>query len=238
MSLDLVNNLFNNLKENNFVQNFIKELSNYLEKNLINSSKFSDNNKNWNNLLDDNLQIGNKKIISKYKNEMLLERANILQKYASETENKGEMYYVYDANAVEDNAYNLCICNSSKSHNVITKKIDDLPENTHLGSVLRKKDEEFVLDKEDTEFIENEINNMLKEKIEEQDQYLDSKRIDGHIYEADEKHEGRIWLYDLSDKGDSGIEGIEEIEFPKDLYEAAKKGNKFIYKNGEYQKYD
>ena len=34
MNLDLVNELFNNLKENKFVKNFIKELSNYLENNL------------------------------------------------------------------------------------------------------------------------------------------------------------------------------------------------------------
>lgn len=32
MNLDLFNNLLNNTKENNIVQNFIKELSNYLEK--------------------------------------------------------------------------------------------------------------------------------------------------------------------------------------------------------------
>ena len=32
MNLDLFNNLLNNAKENNFVQNFIKELSNFLEK--------------------------------------------------------------------------------------------------------------------------------------------------------------------------------------------------------------
>lgn len=32
MNLDLFNNILNNVKENNFVQNFIKELTNYLEK--------------------------------------------------------------------------------------------------------------------------------------------------------------------------------------------------------------
>lgn len=32
MNLDLFNPILNNVKENNFVQNFIKELTNYLEK--------------------------------------------------------------------------------------------------------------------------------------------------------------------------------------------------------------
>ncbi len=238
MNLDLVNNLWNDLKENQFVQNFIKELSNHLEKNLTHNTEISGVDNIWNNLLADNLEIGDKKIISKYKDEMLMERANILQNHALKTKNKGEMYYIYDIDTDEKNTYNLCICEPNKSHEVITKKIEDLPESTSLGSVLRKQGEDFILGKEDTEVIENQINNMIKEKIREQDQYLDSKRIEEHIYEVDEKYSGRIWLYDLSNKVGEGIEGIEEIEFPKNLYETAKKGDKFIYRNGEYQKYE
>ena len=238
MNLDLENDLFNNLKEKQFMQNFIKELSNYLEKNLTHNTEISGVDNTWNNLLADNLEIGNQKIISKYKDEMLLERTNILQNYALKTKDKGEMYYIYDIDNDGKNTYNLCICEPSKSHKVITKKIEDLPEDARLGSVLRKKGEEFVLEKEDTMVIENQINSMIKEKIKKQDQYLDSKRIEGHIYEADEKYSGRIWLYDLNNKVDGGIEGIEEIEFPKNLYETAKKGDKFIYQNGEYKKYE
>ncbi len=238
MNLDLVNNLWNDLKENQFVQNFIKELSNYLEKNLTHNTEISGVDNTWNNLLADNLEINNKKIISKYKDEMLLERANILQNYALKTKDKGEMYYIYDIDTNEKNTYNLCICEPNKSHEVITKKIEDLPEGTSLGSILRKKGEDFILEKEDTRVVENQINNMIKEKIKEQDQYLDSKRIDGHIYKAGEKYSGRICLYDLNNKVGGGIEEIEEIEFPKNLYETAEKGDKFIYLNGEYQKYE
>ena len=238
MNLDLVNDVFNNLKENKFVQNYIKELSNYLEKNLINNKGIAKENNNWNNLLEDDLEIDNKKIISKYKNEMLMERTNILQNYALKTKDRGEMYYIYDVNTKEKNTYNLCICNPSKSHEVITKKIEDLPGCASLGSVLRKKGQDFILEKEDTEVIEDQINNMIKEKIKEQDQYLDRKRIEGHIYEVDEKYSGRIWLYDLNNKVSGSGEGIEEIEFPIELYETAKKGDKFIYQNGEYQKYE
>ena len=236
MNLDLVNDLFNNLKENKFVQNFIKELSNYLEK--LNNTENSVADITSNNLLTENLEIGNKKIISKYKDEMLIERANILQNYALKTKDKGEMYYIYDTNTDRKNEYNLCICDPSKSNKVITKKIEDLPEGSGLGSVLRKKGEDFILEKEDTQVIGNQINNMINEKIKEQEQYLNSKRIEGHIYEADEKYSGRIWLYDLNNKEGEGAKGIEEIEFPKNLYETVKKGDKFIYQNGEYQKYE
>ena len=47
MNLDLFNNLVNSVKENNIVQTFIKELSNYLEK---------ENNKEHNMKKDDNLK--------------------------------------------------------------------------------------------------------------------------------------------------------------------------------------
>ncbi len=236
MNLDLANDLFNNLKENKFVQNFINELSNYLEKKLITNSDISEKDNIWNNLLADNLEIGNQKIISKYKDEMLLERANILQNYASKTKDKGEMYYIYDRCTNKENTYNICICETGKSHKVITSEINELPKGANLGSVLRKQGEKFILEKEDTEFIKNQINNMIKEKIKEQNQYLNSKRREGHIYEVEEKYSGRIWLYDLNNK-EGRIEGIEEIEFPEDLYNTAKKGDKFIYQNGKYQKY-
>ena len=238
MSLDIVNDLFNNLKENKFVQNFIKELSNYLEKKGTNNQEISEANDNWCNLLEDNLEINNKKLTSKYKNEMLIERANILQNYAQNTKDEGEMYYIYNMNDKDKDTYNLCICDTSKSHEVITKKLEELPSDSKLGSVLRKQDENFILDKNATQTIQKQINNMIQEKIREQDQYLDSKRIEGHVYEVDEKNSGRIWLYDLNNKIGEKLDEIEEIEFPQSLYETAKKGDLFIYQKGEYQKYE
>lgn len=230
MNIDLANDLWNNLKEKNFVKNFIKELSNYL--------KNSESDNAWNNLLTDDLEIGDKKIISKYRNEMLIERANILQNYASKTKNKGEMYYIYNVNSDEKDKYNLCICEPNKSNQVITKLKEELPKGATLGGVLRKNDGDFKLDFEGTKSVGLEINKMINEKIKEQDKYLDSKRVEGHIYEVDEKSSGRVWLYDLNNELGKGAEGIEEIDFPKNLYEVAKKGDKFIYKNGEYQKYE
>lgn len=45
MNLDLFNNLLSNKKENNLIQNFIKELSNYLEKANNQLSNRNDNNR-------------------------------------------------------------------------------------------------------------------------------------------------------------------------------------------------
>lgn len=237
MNLDLVNGLVSNLKENIFMHNFIKELSNYLEKNKVNNQEALESDNRWNNLLSDDLELYNKKIIKKFRDKMLIERTNILQNYAEKTKDSGEMYYIYDMSQNEKNSYKLCICDLNKSHEVIIKKTEELPENANLGSVLRKQGEEFILDKEGTQIVQEQINNMIQEKIKEQDEYLDSKRIDGHIYEVSAKDSGRIWLYDISNRPNGSIEEIEEIKFRENLYETTKKGDLFIYKNGEYQKY-
>lgn len=236
MNLDLVNDLFNNLKENKIVQNFMKELSNYLENNTTNNSKMLDNDYKWNNLISDDLTLYDKKIITKFKDEMLVERNNILQDYAKNTKAVGEMYYIYNTSSNQRNSYNLCICESEKSHEVITKSIEELPKGANLGSVLRKQNDKFILDLEATKIVGEKINMMIDEKIEEQNKYLAGKRIDGHIYEAGEKYSGRIWLYDLNNVAGGGIEGFEEIEFPKDLYETAKEGDLFVYANKSYKK--
>ena len=232
MNLDLVNNVFNNLKDNKFVQNFINELSNYLENNNSNNIEYK-----WNNLISEDLILYDNKIISKFKNEMLILRNNILQKYADDTKELGDMYYIYNTSENEKNAYNICIYNQNTNNKIITKEIEKLPEGATLGSVLRKLNEKFILDTEAAKKVAQEINIMIKEKIEEQNKYLDSKRIDGHIYEVGEKYSERIWLYDLEKDTKGGIEEIEEIKFPKNLYENAKTGDLFIYKNGEYKKW-
>lgn len=226
LKLDLINSLFNNVKENKFLKNFINELSNNLE----------NVDYKFNNLLSDDLTLYNNKIILKFKDEMLIERTNILQKYAEDTKEMGEILYIYN-NASEENSYNLCSGDIAKSHEVITKKIEDLPTNITLGSVLRKHNDKFILDMDATKFVGKEINNMIKGKIEEQHEYLNSKRIDGHVYEVGEKYDGRIWLYDRNNITNGGIEGFEEIQFPKELYQNAKARELFIYQSGKYQKY-
>ena len=236
MNLDLINNLFNNLKENEFVQNFMKELSEHLENNIGNNSNTASSVGEWNNLLSNDLTIDNQKVISKYRDEMLTERNNILQKYDENIKETGEMYYIYNISENKKNSYNLSNCTVEKSNEVITKQIEELPEGVRLGSVLREQNGSFILDVEATKIVGEEINQMIQEKLKQQDEYLDSKRIEGHVYEVGEKYSGRIWLYDLNNNPNSGVEGIEEIEFPKDLYQTAKEGDLFIYKNGEYQK--
>ena len=231
MNLDFVNNLFNNLKESKLANDFINELSEHLENNK--ERKIMTSNE-WKNLLEDNLIINNNKIISKYKDKMLKERSSILQNYAENTREAGEMYYIYSVSENEKNSYN--ISKTDKSHKVITMLAEDLPDGAQLGSVLRKQGDKFILDANATRIVGKKINEMIGDMIKEQNQFLKDKRIDGHTYEVGEKDNNRVWLYDLNNIDGGGIEAFEEIEFNKDLYEMAKKGDKFLYKDGRYQK--
>lgn len=227
MNLDLVNDLFNNLKENKFVQNFMNELSNYLEKNLSNNN-FSSNS--WIDLSNDDLTIFDTKITTKFRDEMLVERNNILQNYAKNINDADDIFYIYSINSNNKNSYNLYNC---RTNDIVTKSIDDLPNGSELGSILSYKFGSFILDNEATEMLGNEIISMIKDKIIEQNDFLANNRIEGHIYEVGEKSSGRVCLYDLNSVN-GGSDGIEEVEFPATLYDRVDENDRVVFRDGEY----
>ena len=77
LNLDIFENLIDKVKENEFIQNFTKELGKNMENSMQKSmlEKFVSDNK----------------IISEYKDKMLINRNMILQEL-----NNNEMYYIYD----------------------------------------------------------------------------------------------------------------------------------------------
>lgn len=213
MDLDLINSIIGRKKENNEIQDFTKELQNYLEENLEKDNRLT----------------------TKYRDKFNLERNTILINYANETEDKGQMYYIYDKSSRDQDSYNLSICEEKKSHTVITLSKMELPQGAKIGSVLRKENETFKLDEEATKEVSEKINKLERNIAQEQNEYLQSKRIEGHIYEISEKSDDRVWLFDNTDEWVQ--EALEEIEFPQELLITAQEGDLFIYQKGEYQKY-
>lgn len=224
MNLDLVNNIFNDVRNNKFVQNFINELQNHIEKDTLNNT---------------NKKIEGESIMitAKYRDKMNTEKAHILNNYAQLTSDKGQMFYIYDKNSKMEEGYNLCICEEGKSHDIIELSKVDLPDGATIGSVLRKADNRFVIDEEATQDISQEIYKMKVKLLNEQAEFLDSKRIEGHIYEMSDNDGETAWLFDITNGDNDAIEGIEEIDFPKELLIDGKEGALFIYQNGEYKKY-
>ena len=76
---------------------------------------------------------------------------------------------------------------------------------------------------------------MVNKLLKEQEKYLQSNRLEGHIYEVGEIESDRVWLYDLTKNSVNGIEAFEEINFPLELINKVTEGTKVIYKNGNYK---
>lgn len=208
MNLDIFENLIDKVKENEFIQNFTKEL----EKNMENSMQKSMLEK----FVSDN------KIISEYKDKMLINRNMILQEL-----NNNEMYYIYDKKGSD---YLATICEKGKSHEIIRIPERDVKSNVKIDSVLRKTNDKFELDEETTRLIKNKMEEMFKKILEEQNKMMESRRIDEHIYEYVEGSKNSVWLID---NNLNNGEVFEEIQ--QEVFKDAQEGDLFEYINGEYK---
>lgn len=224
MDLNLFNKLENNNKNDNLVDEFLNELNNFIEKN------FSKNDFSNSNISILEQVQKEQKITAMFRDKMYIERNNILNNYASKTSDKGEMYYIYSV----DEKYNLFKCEEGESHNIIEVDKEEIPSEAKIDSALRIKDEKYVIDEEATKCILEEISEMIDKLLKEQDEYLDSNRIEGHIYEVGEIEKDRVWLYDTSLDDTNGVDAIEEINFPQDLLDKVTEGEMVKYENGEY----
>jgi len=208
LNLDIFENLIDKVKENEFIQNFTKEL----EKNIENSMQKSMLEK----FVSDN------KIISEYKDKMLINRNMILQEL-----NNNEMYYIYDKKGSD---YLATICEKGKSHEIIRIPERDVKSNVKIDSVLRKTNDKFELDEETTRLIKNKMEEMFKKILEEQNKMMESRRIDGHIYEYVEGSKNSVWLID---NNLNNGEVFEEIQ--QEVFKDAQERDLFEYINGEYK---
>ena len=223
MDLNVFNNIKNNLNgnERKEVLNFLKELENYIEKDELKVDR---------NMLEE-IQEENK-LISKFRDEMLLERIEILNNYAKETAEKGNMYFIYDKNSMDDNKYNMCLCNENDIYKVIEVDRNSLPEGTMVNSAIRENNGQYVLDKESTEVLSIKINEMINSLLEKQEEYLQGYRIEGHVYKVDEKETDRAWLVDITNNSN---EAIEEVNIPEEILSSISEGDKLKFEDGKYQ---
>ena len=73
----------------------------------------------------------------------------------------------------------------------------------------------------------------FQELFEEQNQKMQERRVEGHLYEFVEKAGNSIFLID---KNENTGKVFEEVEFKPEIFENAKEGDTFQYLNGQYQK--
>lgn len=233
MNLDLLNNIFNDLKGNKFIQDFISELSNYLE-----------NNSNLKNeqipIIEDILSKNN--LTTGNRNSIIFNENEIVSKYANKNFKNESMYFVKDSKKAywlnnkehyNNEVYTLLKVKNNKIEEIeINKK--DMPKDTKVNDVFRIENGSYVIDNISTKEIQEEIINMAREIIDKQNINLSKYRKEGHIYMVTEEIGNNRFLWDLTDT--PKIE-FEEVDIPKELLDKATQGMVLKYTNGKYEYY-
>lgn len=229
MNLDVVNDVFNNLKENNFVQNFIKDLSKYLE------SKLNYENQEIPIIEDilskNNLTTGNKNSIRGSLN-------NIILSYAK----NDVIYFIKDNKKTywsnNKKCYNNDIYVILKAENENIEELEvnkkDMPKDVKVNDVLRFENNNYVIDNISTKELKEEIINNAKKILEKQNINLEDYRKDGHLYLVTEELGNNRFLKDLTDKSKTEF---EETSISKDLLSKAVEGTVLKFINGKYEYY-
>lgn len=162
-------------------------------------------------------------------NELNKARTEILKEYANATEERGSLYFVYNKVKGEDN-YRVWEFNGN---NITKKEVNknELPKDVTVNSAMRVNNNEFVLNVEATKSISEKIRNRANIIIENQNKKIEDYKKEGHIYLVTEDINGRVFLWDSTEKPKYEI---EDVNFPEQLKDKAKEGNSFLFKNGTY----
>lgn len=226
MNLDLFNNIIKSTKENNIIDNFIKELNKIIDQKTFNIEK---NVPKEYSLLQKAQE--NKNITTETRDKMHLERSKILKQYAKETEAEGDLYYIYSK---KNNENIYLVSKQGEERNIIELERSELPKGAKVDSILRTKNGKYTLDEQGTKEISNQINKMIDKLLEEQSHDLEEKRIEGNLYEVIENSSNIVSLIDITEDSKNG-ECFEEINISNEVIEQIAEGTILQYINGKYQ---
>lgn len=219
------------------MQNFINEISKYLENNIKNNlgCESEDVPIIEDILSKNNVTTGNENSIRWKLNDVVLE-------YAGQNFCNDSMYFVKDSKKTywsnnekhyNNNVYNVLKVENDKIEELeISKK--DMPENIGVNDVFRIENDKYVIDNSATKELQEEIINMANEIIDKQNVNLDRYRKEGHLYLVSEELGNNRFLKDLTDS--SNFE-FEEVNIPKDLLDRATEGAVLKFYNGSYEYY-
>ena len=185
------------------MQNFINELSNYLENNMKNN--FGYRNEDVPIIEDilskNNVTTGNENSIRWKLNDVILE-------YARQNFSNDSMYFVKDSKKTywsnneknyNNNVYNVLKVENDKIEELeINKK--DMPENIGVNDVFRIENDKYVIDNFATKELQEKIISMANEIIDKQNANLDRYRKEGHLYLVSEELGNNRFLKDLTDE--------------------------------------
>lgn len=230
MDFNLGKDLINNLKENKIVQNFMKELSNYLEDNAKNDKQEPIIEKI---LSDKKATTGNENAIRWKEDETIIKYAqsrNINEPIYFVKDNK-KIYWQNNERHKNDEVYRVYKIENGKIEEIqINKK--DMPKNIGVNDVFTIESGKYIINDLATKEIQKELVNMANEILSKQTINLDTHKKEKHLYMVTEKIDNKCFLWDLTEK--SKVEFEEpELEHTEEI----SVGYVFQYKDGKYEYY-
>lgn len=227
MNLDLVNDILKELKENDFVQDFINDLTSYLE------------NKNEEKpILEEILSKNN--ITTANENSIRWKMDDVILDYAKENFKDETMYFVNDNKKIvwknNKKDYNNDILSILKVENNKIEEIglekSKLKEKLSINDVFKIENDEAIIDKIATKELKDRILEMANEIIEKQNNNLSNYKKEGHLYVVKEEIGNNRFLKDITE--DKNTE-FEEVDIPKEILDKAVEGSVLKYTNGKYE---
>lgn len=215
------------------MQNFINELSKYLENNMGKERTEMP-------IIEDILSKNN--VTTGNENSIRWKLDDVILKYAGQNFSNDSMYFVQDSKKTywsnNEEHYNNGVYTVLKVENNKIEEIEvskkDMPSNIGVNDVFTIKNDKYVINDIATKELQEEIINMAKEIIDKQNANLDRYRKEGHLYMVSEEIGDNRFLWDLTDAPEFEF---EEVDIPKDLLDMATEGSVLKYTNGTYEYY-
>lgn len=227
MSLNLSINRPNPIKENKFINKFMKELAECLKKDKI-------------SLIEDILK--NNLLTTANKNAITWKGNEIIQQYITNAGRTETIYFIKDNKKIYwENNKKQCNNNVYTAIKVENRKIEEIeiakqeiPTNIGVNDIFKIKDGNYMLDDISTKELKKEITKMAEDVIEKQNKNLAEYRKEGHLYIVTEELRNNRFLKDLNTS--SKVE-FEEVDIPQNLLDKATEGIILKYNNGKYEYY-
>ena len=203
----------------NEIEKFTKELNDVLQKYKILVYQGYDS-RNFTNENEEKIWDKREKLIEENINENNINGADENKLYEIRSDVAGGIG-VLEYNKTYDN------------RTYLTVKKTELPENVEEGMFFRKVDDSYILDKETTEKIYNEMINFQNDLIAEQKEVLNDMRQEGVIYKVTYLEDDcEDWRTELTNQKTGEV--FQELEFPHDIYHQVGTNSLVKYQNGTY----
>ena len=224
MSLDFFN-MKEGLEKNETLSKVVEGVTEFIEE----LSEALQNKNNSDKDIVTQISSDNKLSIAS-ENEIIKVRNEIVSELANNTKEEGTLYFILNKIKGE-NSYRVWEFNNGNRTQIEMEK-NELPENASVNSVLREENGKLVISKEETDIILNKVREEADKIIEEQNKKIEDYKKEGHTYLVTEDINGRVFLWDTTEKPKFEI---EDVYFPEELKNKEKEGNIFLYKNGTYE---